>query len=63
MANFILPRLYLEQIANNFFYTAWIHQMFNEIIVKRHGGAQGNVMANVDGRVNGHVMTNDLSQD
>ena len=32
-------------------------------VVKRHGGAQGNVMANVDGRVNGHFMTNDLSQD
>ena len=36
---------------------------FMKAIVKRHGGAQGNVMANVDGRVNGHVMTNDLSQD
>ena len=32
-------------------------------IVKRHGGANGHVMANVDGGVNGHVMTNDLSQD
>ena len=28
-------------------------------IVKRHGGANGYVMANVDGGVNGHVMTND----
>ena len=37
--------------------------LINQLIVKRHGGANGHVMANVDGGVNGHVMTNDLSQD
>ena len=37
--------------------------MDEDKIVKRHGGANGYVTANVDGGVNGHVMTNDLSQD